>query len=211
MDRRGRATSCLMALWPGLPPLWVRGCWRGMCQAVGFSILLQLTILTTVIWPESLTLVSRVVVWFCAVGFWSVFAAPEFGQAMAGWSRGFRAAAAQEPLFHEAQREYLRGNWHRAEKLVRRLLDSDRADLEARLLLATLYRRVGRLEAAGQELDRVTGLPGARRWAWELSGERRRLHEAKRRRGVADAGATAGRCETRGTPRGTSEPTQDAA
>ena len=154
MERWGRIAPGISSLWPGLPQLWRFGSIWGLIQALGFAMLLQLTVFTTLIWPETISPVSRGVVWFCVLGFWLLFAAPGFGHALAVlW--GQAASVDREHLFRSGQREYLRGNWLSAERLLRQSLDMDAGDVEARLTLTSLYRRIGRVGEARQQLDRL--------------------------------------------------------
>ena len=179
VDRWSRIAPCFLALWPGLPKLWWFGSLMGLAQALGFALLLQLTVFTTFIWPETIGSLSRAVVWFCVLGFWLLFAAPVFGRATAVLSGGF-AVGDREHLFRDAQREYLKGNWLQAERVLRRLLELDAGDVDSRLLLATLYRRVGRLAAAGEEMGRLAESHGSSKWRFEILQEGMNLARLRR-------------------------------
>lgn len=185
-DRAGRAVPCLLSLWPGLPQLWRQGSWLGLAQSLAFAFLLQLTVLTSLLWPESVSWVSRAVVWFCVIGFWLLFAAPGFGRALAAWRGGF-SSVDSEHLFVAAQREYLRGNWHQAEQLLAELLGKDSGDVDARFLLASLYRHAGRQVAAKENLDRLVESHGSEKWSFEVFHERLQLARAKRRSVAKDS------------------------
>lgn len=189
MDRWGRVASCLGSLWPGLPRLWRHGSLVGLFEALTFAMLLQVAIVTTVIWPETIGLTPRVVVWFCVVGFWLIFAARAFSHSLVILSGGFAAdtTAEREDLFRQAQREYLRGEWFQSERLLNELLGLDAGDSDARLLLATLHRHVGRWDAAKEELDRLDLTPNGDKWRFEILQERLSLVRWKRRR-LRDSG-----------------------
>jgi len=186
MDRWGRITTCITSLWPGLPRLWLHGSLFGLFEALTFAMLLQIAVVTTVIWPESIGLTSRTVVWFCVLGFWLIFAAPSFWHAvtvLAGsWSG--EPVDHREDLFRRAQREYLCGEWFQAERLLNELLGIDAGDSETRLLLATLHRHVGRWQAAKEELDRLDATAGGERWRFEILQERLALVRWKRQQGL---------------------------
>ena len=178
-DHIGRALPCLMSVWPGLPQLWQSGKWTGMVKALAFAFLLQVTVVTTLIWPESIGWGARAVVWFCVIGFWLLFAAPRFAQAWSDWRGGY-SLANFEHLFIAAQREYLKGNWHKAERKLAKLLELDSGDVDARLMLASLFRHAGRREAAKQHLDRLVQSPNSAKWNFEVFQERLLLARAAR-------------------------------
>ncbi|MEM6798074.1 MAG: hypothetical protein AAF589_01045, partial [Planctomycetota bacterium] len=39
-------------LWPGLPHLWNEGSWAGLALALGFTVLLNASVLSVAVWPE---------------------------------------------------------------------------------------------------------------------------------------------------------------
>jgi hypothetical protein len=92
-----------------------------------------------------------------------------------------------DELFSRAQVEYLRGQWFEAESLLLRLLRDDPADLEGRLLLATLYRHTRRSELARSQLDQIERFPHGVRWRWEIMQERSRLEAAEHEVSPADS------------------------
>ena len=82
-----------------------------------------------------------------------------------------KSASEPEPgLFIRAQAEYLRSNWFEAESLFRRLTDC-RDDVEANLMLATLYRRTGREDRAKRQLQVLAQSPAASAWSFEIQRE----------------------------------------
>jgi thioredoxin-like negative regulator of GroEL len=74
----------------------------------------------------------------------------------------------------------LKGNWFEAERGLYRLLRENDHDLEARLLLATLFRHTKRFEEATRQLNQLARLDGAQRWALEIQREGQLLAEARR-------------------------------
>jgi hypothetical protein len=78
-------------------------------------------------------------------------------------------------LFVQAQGEYLRGHWYEAESLLRKLLRKSPGDIEAHLLLATLYRHTRRGDEMRDRLRRLERLDGAQQWRWEVDRERQLL------------------------------------
>jgi hypothetical protein len=84
-----------------------------------------------------------------------------------------------DTLFNQAQREYLKGNWAEARELLERRLRLRPRDVESRLLLVSVLRRVGRFQAAVSEIELLEGMDEARPWGLELVKERERLLQAR--------------------------------
>ena len=55
--------------------------------------------------------------------------------------------------------------------MLEQLVKADARDIEARLLLATLFRRTGRLEEARAALDKLSRSQGAEKWELEIQRE----------------------------------------
>ena len=170
----------ILTVWPGLARLWLRGQWSGLAEAIGFGGLLQLALLVTFVWPQ---LISRELpvwtaptgAWVLVVGLWvaGTRSALDLRRQLARDAQGDPAAV--EPLLRQVQTEYLRGHWIESETLLRKLLCQRPADVEAQLLLATLYRRTKRYQEAREQLDDLTRLPAAARWVDEIERELRQL------------------------------------
>lgn len=47
-------------LWPGLPHLWIEGSWAGLLLAVAFTLLLNVLVLSTFVWPGWLSSEIRI-------------------------------------------------------------------------------------------------------------------------------------------------------
>jgi hypothetical protein len=82
-----------------------------------------------------------------------------------------------DQLFREAQARYLENDWIAAEQLLLKLLKQDARDVDARLMLATLWRHQGRREEALRQLDRLERLEAADKWRQEIAAERLRLEQ----------------------------------
>jgi hypothetical protein len=159
---QGRWLTCL---WPGLAELWLVGCWSGLLQAVGFALLLNGALATTLVWTELLSAETRLAAWAAVALLWL----------MGAWSAWRFTLNRREPdgdLFSSALSEYLQGNWFAAEALLERLVKNDPRDIEARLLWATLLRRTGRLQEARTALDRLARSPGTEKWDLEIRREK---------------------------------------
>jgi cytochrome c-type biogenesis protein CcmH/NrfG len=78
-------------------------------------------------------------------------------------------------LFVRAQTEYLKGHWFEAETLLGQLLEEQDSDVDAQLMLATLYRRTRRVEDGQSKLKVLERMDGAEKWALEMAREREML------------------------------------
>lgn len=162
-----------------------------MALAVGFTGLLNATILSLLVWPEWLP--ERVklacglatgLIWLAAV--WETRGelrrqaarlaeeSLEDGELAAETEREVDRGALDQ-LFCEAQRHYLAGDWLATERSLVRLLRQDRHDIEAQLLLATLFRSTGETAKARRALDRLARRADAVEWLFEVNCEQRRL------------------------------------
>ena len=157
-------------LWPGFPQLWTRGSWVALAVAAGSGIILNAALLGSLVWRELLPGEVRSALWlaigliWAAGALYSVFFEPDFPL-----HHVFDDA---EDPFPKAVVEYLKGNWYEAERTLTSLLRRDVRDVQSRLLLAALLRRVGRLEEAGRQLDMLTRFEAADNWQLEIQRER---------------------------------------
>ena len=171
---RVRLTLCL---WPGLPQLWLTGACSGLALAVGFAALLDLLLLTSLLWTEWVEPAFRVAGWTAVAVLWGV-------SVMTGWrwSReqpARRRTSRGEDLFPRALGEYLKGNWYEAETACKNMLRRLPGDVQARLLLATLLRRTARWAEARQQLEALKRLEAAATWEFEIADEEQRLADAQ--------------------------------
>jgi hypothetical protein len=158
-----------LVLWPGLPQLWLRGDLSALVLAGGFSALVNLAVMATWGWTELLTWPLLVVAWTGVVLFWIVSLVTEVPQMQALMRVSSPNITAD--LFRAAQGEYLRGNWFEAELALNQLLEHDPTDADAHLMLATLTRRIGQHDEAGQRLRQLETLERAGKWRLEIARE----------------------------------------
>jgi hypothetical protein len=165
--------SWVLCLWPGLPQLWRRGAWSGLGLACGFAALLNLLLLSTLVWTELAGPAALRLAWlglglsWGGISLWSLWHGPPEPQAA--------VPPVERDLFPRALNEYLRGNWFEAEVCLSRLLEAEPGDVDSRLLLASLLRRSGRRDAARGELERLERFELAVKWRLEIERERRLL------------------------------------
>lgn len=100
---------------------------------------------------------------------------PRHDPALQELSRQERSQQENDELLRSAQACYLRGEWAQAEDAVRRLLRRDRDDTEGQLLLASVFRRSGRVEPARRRLEKLKLREDAERWRPEIDRELRLL------------------------------------
>lgn len=174
---RTRRGWLILCLWPGLPQLWQAGAWSGLILAAGFACLLDLLLLTTLLWTEWVEPAFRVAGWTAVAVLWSVSIITGWR-----WSRERatgRRAARQQDLFPRALGEYLKGNWYEAEAACKNMLRRVPGDIQTRLLLATLLRRTRRWPEAHEQLTALKRLEAAGTWEFEIVDEERRLADAQ--------------------------------
>jgi signal transduction histidine kinase len=172
---RMRFARWLTPLWPGLTQLWFAGDWWGLALGCGFAWLVNLAVVTTVVWTEWLDPWSRIGVWVLLLLVWTASVTLSFRQLLG--HKPEQAAKAAEDLFRSAQREYLSGNWIKVEQLLTQLLEVNGKDVDAHLLMVSLLRRTGQLSEASERLRRLTAMDGADKWDDEIARERRSLDE----------------------------------
>lgn len=187
----------LLCGWPGLARLWLRGSYPALLLAIGYSILLNLALVSTFLWPALLGNTFPLIAWPILLTAWLVSALISFrmigelsavppmaaDQERSGFSvekggksssdcRSDLAGVVAHTLFNRAQREYLRGHWSETESLLKRQLQQSERDIEARLLLASLYRRTGRLDEALEQLNQIARFDDSVHWSFEMDRER---------------------------------------
>ena len=166
-----RASPIVMCCWPGLPRLWLCGDWFALAIALGFGGVLNLLLVSVCARPEWLPWPLPILTWGAVGGFWMVSAARAYRQ----WPQLHKPlhVADDRGLFLQAQSEYLQGHWFEAETVLNDLVRHSHRDVEARLLLATLYRHTERFDAAIRELNEIDRLDGSAKWQSEIAAERR--------------------------------------
>jgi tetratricopeptide (TPR) repeat protein len=173
MDTTLRWRDRALCLWPGLAELWQRGSWSGLALAIGFSLLLNLTLAATWLWADLMPHSARSVLWGVVVVIWAISAL--FAIATKAIRPPARADVAATDPYLRARSHYLQGRFFEADRELRQILRRQPKDAESRLLLATLLRREGRADDARAELDRLERLEVGAAWSYELGRERELL------------------------------------
>ncbi len=156
-------------VWPGLPRLWLDGQWRGLATAFVFSVMLNAALLATFDALGGSGRLEMAALWAAVGLFWFVSARNSHR-----WRVGLARLPKREECdrrFAAAQDAYLKGHWPEAESLLRQLLEARPEDLEGRLLLATLLRRMDRAADARSQLEEFARRSGSERWSLEFRRE----------------------------------------
>lgn len=168
----------LTCLWPGLARLWWRGQWKGLLSATFFAGLLNFALLATFVWPELFGRVLPVAGWLAVGAIWlygAIVAYCRLPEYRSG--HDIDLSKVDVDLFVQAQGEYLKGQWVEAESTLQRWLEN-RIDIEAILLLATIYRHTNRSQDAVAQLKRLQLLEGGEKWRYEVERELGRLRRS---------------------------------
>ena len=178
----------MMYLWPGLPQIWKRGTWIGLAMAVGFAVLVNLSLMTSLIWSELTGSGMRIVSWALVGLIWLASAVASYG-----WNRNDAVRRqdpdpkpGQEAPLADGLQYYLQKNWFEAERVFRRLLRRNSRDTDARLMLVGLLRHTERFEEATIQLQRLTRIEGSEKWDLEIQQEQRMLNLAKSKKEESD-------------------------
>ncbi len=145
-----------------------------MGLAVGFAVLVNLALAATIIWDELLASDVRRITWGAVAVVWA-------GSAIAScfWDRRDLPGDVASDTYCEAMEHYLKGNWFEAERNLGGVLHDNPHDLDAHLMLATLFRHTSRFEEAAKQLSRLQRLEGCEKWALEIGREREWLRTAQ--------------------------------
>ena len=170
-----QAVRIVMCLWPGLPRLWWRGEWSGLSLAVTFAALLNCALVASLVWPEWVGPTVLLVGWLALMIVWVVSAWLSYRRLPALYA--VRRDESMEDLLLDAQREYLRGNWFGAESSLQQILRRDPHDVDAQLMLASLYRRTKQLSEAENVLRRLEQLEQSEKWHLEIQQEFAKLRQ----------------------------------
>lgn len=170
-----RGMPPVICCWPGLPKLWLRGDGASLAMAVAFGAALNGLLVSWLLRPAWLPASISVAAWMVFGGVWLWATLRECRQLPSLLAPV--SAADHRGLFLQAQGEYLQGHWFEAESVLSELLRHTPRDVDARLLLATLYRRTKRYAEALTELKRLEQFDQAVKWQAEIVTERRLANE----------------------------------
>ncbi|MGQ9760391.1 MAG: tetratricopeptide repeat protein [Thermogutta sp.] len=164
-------------LWPGTAPLLVRPTIVGWLGSAAMAVVFHLALAATILWPEWLSPVERGLLWAALGVAWLSGVAWSYELVRGRSKRDPRDTSPDS--FPQAMHAYLAGNLAHAESLVRAILRKSPRDVEAALLLATIWRRRGQLDAAEKLLRNLARLEMAQPWLWEIQRELMRVGESR--------------------------------
>lgn len=170
-------------LWPGLPQLWYDGSWRGLAAAVAFAAAVNGLLAVSLVWYELASPTGMGVGWLLAAFAWMASAVVSWRWLACCQRRNQRQLRVEsaEDLYPAAMNEYLKRNFVAAERHLLELLAADGRDCAAGLLLASVWRRTGRIGDARGELARLSRLEAAGPWMLEIERDLKLLDEEERR------------------------------
>lgn len=166
--------NTVLCLWPGAGGVYRQGRWSFLTIALVFGFVLCTVVSINFYWSELLTGTLR---WgtYIMLGFlWLVLS----GQSTRLEKRCNTLRLPPPPnkdVFLDAQQHYLQGNWFEAECCLNILIQKNPWDIEAMLMLATLYRHKERYDEAENLLRELERLEDATRWKFEIRTEKRKL------------------------------------
>lgn len=177
MQRATWITCC----WPGLPQLWLRGQWRGLLAAGAFAALFNLGLAVTFIWPQWWPAAWCQILWG-GLGLTWCITAIQSCRFIAGCKNSMIidtdrdwARRNEDDYFTRAQALYLKQNWFEAEQCLSSAISVNAHDVDAFLMLISLFRHTGRHEEAKEILRHVNTLETNDKWKWELMREQELL------------------------------------
>ena len=178
----------LLCLWPGSGGVLRQGRWSFLAIALVYGFALCVVVIINFYWSELLTGTHR---WgaYAMLGFlWLVLNAKS--ARLEKQCKTLRLPPPPEKdAFPDAQQHYLQGNWFEAECCLTMLLRKNPRDIEALLMLATLYRHKQRYDEAESLLKELDLLEDASPWKFEIRSEKRKLIVANAKR-LKEAKAT---------------------
>jgi tetratricopeptide (TPR) repeat protein len=160
-----------------MAPLLVRPTFTAWLGNAAMATIFHLALAATILWPDWLTSTERGLLWAALGVAWLTGVAWSYRFVRQHTQRSQRRAL-PDP-FPQAIHAYLAGNLAQAESLVRAILRESPRDVEAALLLATIWRRRGRLDAAEKLLRNLARLDVAHPWLWEIERELVRVAQAR--------------------------------
>ncbi|MCL2117518.1 MAG: hypothetical protein FWH27_03720 [Planctomycetaceae bacterium] len=168
-------------LWPGAGGVMRQGRWSFLMIALVYGFVLCGVVTVNFYWSELLTGMLRWGTYAMLGLLWLVLS----GQSARYEKRCNHLRLPPPPnkdMFPDAQHHYLQGNWFEAECCLTMLLQKNPRDIEAMLMLATLYRHKERFDEAENLLRELERLEDAARWKFEIRSEKRKLIAANAKR-----------------------------
>jgi len=169
-----KALKLLFYLWPGAGGILRQGRWSFLTIALVYGFAVCGVVAANFYWSEMLTGFFRTFSCVAVFVLWLILSGKS--AAIEKKCRKMRCPPPPEKDgFIDAQHHYLQGNWFEAECCLTMLLKNNPRDIEAMLMLATLYRHKERYDEAARLLRELTLLEDAAVWKPEIRSEKRKL------------------------------------
>ena len=171
----------VLCLWPGAGGVYRQGGWSFLTIALLFGFVLCSVVTLNWYWSELLTGMLRLGTYVMLGGVWLVLSS----QGARLEKHGIHLRLPPPPdkdTLADAQQHYLQGNWFEAECCLSILLKKNPWDIEAMLMLATLYRHKERYDESEYLLRELERLEDAAHWKFEIRLEKRKLIAANEKR-----------------------------
>ncbi len=159
----------MFRIWPGTNGLFRKGRWSFLIIALAFAFCLDGFLIANFFWSEYISVTQRnvgclilLVVW-CGLG--------QIAFLLEKKLEIVRTADAKQNRFGDAIVQYLQGNWFETECFLGEILKKNPRDVEALLMLATLYRHTNRVTEGIPILLNLRKIEESRKWFIEIETE----------------------------------------
>ena len=171
-------TKPLEFLWPGARGALRCGLWSQLAISLVFAVACHATLFLNFYWSDWLTPTERA--GSCAALFVIWIALGAVARRRFNEYERTLAVDANGAEFSQAQALYLQGAWFESECCLKALLKRNARDVDALVMLATLYRHTQRFDEARRTLAALEKLDGADFWRVEIDFEKEAIKEDER-------------------------------
>jgi len=147
--------------------LWLKGDFFSLLIASSFALLLNLSLLSTFVWTQWLGEYFPAISWPVLLAYW-IGSLIVSRRSLAEFESNTATHKHSDALFIAAQTEYLKKNWIEAEALLMRRLRNSPRDIESRILLASVLRRLQRFDQAKKHLVQLGKFDESAFWREEI-------------------------------------------
>ena len=165
----------LFYFWPGARGIHRYGRWSFLLIAIAFSVLSCAMIFVHIHWTQlisnqrvqNLTIVIYVFIWLALL--------LKSSKIERKIRHKQRIPEPEKDIFRDAQFHYLQGNWFETECCLNMLLKRNARDVDAMLMMATLFRHIKRIDEAIALIKQLDLLEESHRLKYEIRSEKRKI------------------------------------